>query len=476
VFTVGWEPSFANEFLAPIEKKTGIGFVHGLVGDASRIYSAQKLYPELKFIALSKRNRDSLPAPDISLLTSLESVGVPTVRSMIQGDRVLRHCSEDESLGYATLLAGKLKEELEQLRPDAVLASHDSLHSAMSLAVARLLNIPWVALAFPVIPDNLTGFCNALTPNSLVPIIRPVDESLRSEAKALIQSVRAKNQKVVAYHAPVSLVQWIWQYALHVKNLIRRIQAAESLGTDKYTYPTTLERVCDILRRTFNRLRLPIDKMLKSPPDGRYIYYPFHMAPESMLDTWAPYYQDQLAFVAQLSLAIPADTTFVVKLHFSDPDNYSRQQLDKLMSMPRLRVAHPSASGGTFIEKAALVAGVTGTSCLEAALLGKPVLVFGDSPYANFPRSERARRPDGLYKQIRRMLDQPSPTDEEIINAYATYMARYMPGRINDWSRPIEPDELVRYAECFRALIGYLSVPENRENWYSLPPFSDCQA
>lgn len=472
IFTVGWEPYFAHDLLAPIERHTNVGFIHGLVGDAARLDVARRYYPELNFVALSKKREDSLPDPDLDFLASLESAGVPTIRSMIQGDRVLRHRSEVEALGYATLLAKRIWSALQEHRPDVVLASHDSLHSAMSLAVAKSLGIPWVAMAFPVIPENLTGFCYALTPNSLVKIVRPVDQSMRSDAKTLIQNVRSKNQKVVAYRAPTSLTQWIGQYFLHTKNLARRRQASEILGIDRFTYPTAAERIRDILRRSFNRLLLPTEMMLRSPPEGRFIYYPFHMAPESMVDTWAPFYQNQLGFVAQLSLALPADTTFVIKLHFSDPDNYSRQQLRQLMNMPGLRIAHPDAPGSAFIENAALVVGIQGTSCLEAALLGKPVLIFGDSPYVNFPRSERAKRPDELFEQIRRMLDEPPPSDDEIVEAYATYMARYMPGRINDWSRPITSGEHERYAACFEALRSYLSISENQANWYAAPPFS----
>lgn len=471
VFTVGWDPYFIDYLLAPIEKHTGINFAHGLVGDASRISYVQKQYPLMKFVSLSKTKQELLPTPDYELLASLECAGVPTVKSMVQGDRVLRHRPESEALGYATLFALRVCKTLKELQPDVVLGSFDSLHSAMSLAVAKSLGIPWVAMAFTVIPDNLTGFCNGLTPNSLVRITRPVDERLRSYAKTLIGNVRSKKQKVVAFRAPSSLIQWVWQYHLHSRNLLRRGQMAGALGIDRFTYPTPWERLYDVARRSVNRLRLPTADMLRSPPETRFIYYPFHMSPESSIDTWAPFYQNQLAFVAQLSLSLPVDVSFVVKLHFSDPDNYSRRQLQQLMKLPRLRIAHPNAPGSAFIEKADLVVGIQGTSCLEAALLGKPVLIFGDSPYQHFPRTERAKRPDELYEQIRHMLDRPPPTDEEIVEAYADYMARYMPGRINDWGRPMEPDELSRLADCFHALRSYIDDSLARTNWYNQPPF-----
>lgn len=471
ILTIGWEPDFIDHLLAPIEGRTGFEFTHGLVGDASRIAHARRLYPRARFVPVSKAANEALPPADPALLASLEGPGIPTVRSMIQGDRVLRHRSEGEALGYATLLARRIRSAIEELHPDVVLGSFDSLHSAMSLAVARAVRVPWVAMTFPVIPDTLTGFCNGMTPNSVLPLSRPVDQALLEQARSLIANVRARQQAVMAFRAPMSLSQWIRQYVQNGRNLQRRKAQSGVLGIDRFTYPDARERIRDIARRSWNRLRLPADAMLRSPPDTRFIFFPLHMAPESSVDTWAPFYQNQLAFAAQVALAVPADTLFVVKLHFSDPDNYSRRQLQHLMRLPRLRIAHPNAPGRDFTDSAALVVGLQGTACLEAALQGKPVLLFGDSPYLYFPRTQRAKRPDQLHDQIRQMLDLPAPAGHEVEAAYAAYMARYMPGRVNDWGRPLETRDIDQLAGCFRALADYLEDPTRSANWYSQPPF-----
>jgi hypothetical protein len=471
ILTIGWEPYFIDHLLAPIESRTGFEFIHGLVGDASRLAHARRLYPEAKFVSVSKTAREALPSPDPALLASLEGPGVPTVKSMVQGDRVLRHRSEDEAFGYATLLARRIRSAIEELRPDVVLGSFDSLHSAMSLAVARAMRVPWVAMTFPVIPDTLTGFCNGMTPNSVLPLSRPVDQALLEQARSLMANVRARKQAVMAFRAPMSLSQWIRQYLQNGRNLLRRRAHAGVLGIDRFTYPDASERILDIARRSWNRLCLPSDAMLRSPPDSRFIFFPLHMAPESSVDTWAPFYQNQLAFAAQIALAMPADALFVVKLHFSDPDNYSRRQLQQLMLLPRLQIAHPNAPGRDFTDNAALVVGLQGTACLEAALLGKPVLLFGDSPYLYFPRTQRARRPDELPEQIRHMLEMAAPAKEEVETAYAAYLARYMPGRVNDWGRPLESRDIDQLADCFRALAAYLEDPAHSANWYSKSPF-----
>jgi hypothetical protein len=330
-------------------------------------------------------------------------------------------------------------------------------------------------LAFSVIPDNLTGFCRGVTPETLLPIVRPVDDRLRREAKEVLHRYRSMSVRIMAYRPPESIIERVNQVVSHIRNFRGRISRGKALGVDRFTYPTINERLADVGRRTLNRFRLPADGMLRKPLETPFVFFPLHMAPESSVDTWAPMYQNQIELAVQLSLAVPADIEVVVKLHFSDPDNYSPDQLRRLMQLPRVRIAHPSASSRSFIEQAALVAGIQGTANLEAALLGKPVLLFGDSPYQHFPRTERAKRPDELNEQIRRMLDLPPPEDEEILEAFAAYTARYMPGRINDWKLPMREEEFDKLADCFRALQSYVELPVNRETWYNQPPFSGSE-
>jgi hypothetical protein len=472
ICVVGWEPFMIKRLLVPIEAKTTIEFIYCLVGDPSRITVVKKKYPTLKFVALSKTKKELLPEPDYELLASLESMGIPTIKSMIRGDPYIRHRPERESFGYATLLARSIKKTLQELQPDVVLASNDMIHSGISLAVAKSLNIPWVAMAFTSVPDNLTSFCYGLAPDMLVPISsRQVDDELRNTGKAIINNVISGEQKIMAYRAPSSFMNWVKQYSAHGKNLINRITEQSKLGVDLYTAPTLKERAKDIIRRSLNGLALPVRDMLSAPPKGRYIYFPLHMAPESMIDTWAPFYQDQIAFIRQLSIAIPADVELVVKLHFSDPYSYSYFELQRLMRHDHVRIANPFVPSRPFLEGASLVVGITGTSNFEAAVRGIPVLIFGDSPYQHFPRTERAMRPDKVFQQIQRMLDLPSPNYNEIVEAVAVFTARYMPGQVNDWSIPIEKVEFERYANCFLALQEYTKNPDNRENWYKQVPF-----
>lgn len=476
ILTVGWKAEFADYLLAPIGARTGIEFVHGLVGNSRALPSVLAAYPGSRWIALSKSPNEPLPAPDPALLASLESVGVPTIRSMLRGDQVLRGRSETEALGYATMLARRIDAAITEVQPDVVLASFDNLHSAMALAVAKRRGVPWVALAFSVIPEHLTAFANGMTPESLVPIERPVDEALRRQAREVIAKYRNNSVRIMAYRPPQSLAARARQFYGYARSLQRRLFSTTTFGVDRYAFPTSAERFADIARRTMNRLRFPGERMVKQPPAGPYVFFPLHMAPESSVDTWAPMYQNQLELAFQLALGVPADHEVVIKLHFSDPDNYSPAQLGRLLSLPRVRIAHPGASARAFIERASLVVGIQGTASLEAALLGKPVLLFGDSPYQHFPRSQRALRPDEIFGQIRSMVAAPEPSEDEIVEAFSAYMGRYMHGRINDWGIPMQREDYDRLAQCFRALQSYVGTPGIRQDWYSQPPFTASPA
>lgn len=459
-----------RDLLEPVGVEADIEFVHALTGAPGRLRYAKLELPSSKLLAIGPDSGARLPI-DTRLLASFEGPGVPTLRSMILGDRVLRERSENEALGYATHVAIRLCDILNELRPDIVLASFDSLHSSLSLAICKVRGIPWVAMAFTVIPQHLTGFCKGVTPDTLVPLTSSAQLSSVELAETTLNAVRERQHRVLAFRPPASLAQNTKQFLGYCRNFCRRIVSSQKIGADRYSFPTFSERLYDILRRRINASIMPRGQWLPAPPAERFVFFPLQMTPESSIDTWAPFYRNQLELVKQLSLAIPLDVLFIVKLHFSDPDNYTRLQIDELLSIPGVRIAHPSAPGMRFLESASLVVAIQGTASLEAALLGKPVVLFGASPYVDFPRTERAAMPEHLHAQIVRLLSSAPASHDEIVAAFAAYIRRYMPGRINDWGRAIEPQELKRLAQCFDALKGFTSCDSNRRDWYKGYPF-----
>ena len=57
----------------------------------------------------------------------------------------------------------------------------------------------------------------------------------------------------------------------------------------------------------------------------------------------------------------------------------------KLLEIPNVVLVEPSASSHELVRKANLVTVITGNIGLEAAVLGKPVIVFGETDYLALP-------------------------------------------------------------------------------------------
>jgi hypothetical protein len=452
ICSIGWGLELINTYIQPVCLRLGLDAIHFIVDDVAVNEDAKIKCKDLVLIDILEHKDNTLPEPDIQMLSELESHGHRTIRSIIMGDRVLRKRNPTEVLSYITLLAKNLIIQLNIMRPNLIISGFDSAHSGISYLVGRKLGIPWIAIHHSTIPEGLIGFCNGLTPNSLIPIIRDKNNDLITEAQKIIKQVKSKNLKLIAYKSPVKIRDIYTSYSSKLKNQLRR-SIRKSSKKDRFINLSTIERAGDVWRRGFNLLVLLFVDIKFCCPKSKYIYFPLHMSPESSIDTWGPFYMDQISLIKQMSLSVPIDVKIVVKLHFSDPDNYGYRELKGLIDIPRVCVIHPSFNSQILIENATIIATITGTAALEGALIGKPILLFGDSPYQFFPRSERAKNPDQLAEQIQRMLYQKVPTDDEILEAYVNYLRRFLLGRNNDWSIITDNSEINRVSNALKLLL-----------------------
>tara|TARA_X000000950_G_scaffold169451_1_gene206689 strand:- start:19698 stop:21110 length:1413 start_codon:yes stop_codon:yes gene_type:complete len=465
ILTVGWSSELISSFLDGVEQfsEANFEFVHLVeVG-----YQPNGKYDELpkNYIPLAINKSLVLTSEDIVFLENLEAIGVPTIRAMIAGDPYLRHLTTEDSLAYAASVARSILKCVTKNEIDIVLASNDRLISSIALAVCNFKEIKYTALAFTVIPDNRTWFIDRLTPNSLIPFKRknshPISEN---QANKIIENFINDRHQLSYWAAPVSISGAIFYNFQRFFIKIRRVWTKSDFKPTKYATLSFSTAFKISFKRLLNRISLFTLKMITEPPKNNFAYFPMHMNPESMVDTWAVYYQDQLSLIKQILLALPLNVELVVKLHFADPDSYSASQLYELTKHPRVHIAHPNSNSKAFLKEAALVFGITGTSSLEAALLGKPVLIFGDSPYVDFPSSQKALKPDELHSQINQVLKQKKPTRKSILKAFEKYCNQYLPGRVNDWSLPLTQSDLKKFFLCFKSLVDETFNDKHRVN------------
>lgn len=132
----------------------------------------------------------------------------------------------------------------------------------------------------------------------------------------------------------------------------------------------------------------------------RYAFYPLHTEPEVSLLVYGRPYVNQIEVIRMLAMSLPVDMVLVVKEHPWMVGKRSKSAYRKIMAIPRVRIANPKLDARTLIQQSDLVAVITGSVALEAAMLDKPVITFGDCPYNLLPDTMVRRCEDPRHLQI----------------------------------------------------------------------------
>ena len=463
VVTLGWDLPLIQGLWRRIEQQSGIRFSHIPHPRIPKVEAGDsRSVAGIHWLGLERQEK--MLEPDIAFLESLESDGVPTLRNMILGDRVVSKLPYAEALGYATFLARRMSVLFQELEPSAIVGGFDAIHGSLGLAVARKMDIPWFAMHFSVIPPGLAGFCDAMSPSARVSLPGgQSDADMRAFAESTLTSFERRRLLAPAYIAPPPL-----SLAGKVRSIPGRVSAVGRTVKDgarrkylRFTDETTRSSVTAAVRalRRSGAARKAISAVpaLSNPPAALYVLFGLHNQPESSIDVWAPFFSNQMWVIETLSRALPPQVRLLVKIHKSDVSKYSREQLERMRAFPGVDLVRPFADSRAFIDGAKAVIAIQGTMGLEAALLGKPVIVLGDSPVKIFPSASRIGEITGLPELIRRKLAELPPSRDSIVAAYAAYLSPFRRAAHNDWREEKTDAEVANFAELFRLLDKHVS-------------------
>jgi hypothetical protein len=459
--TVGTTQALIENLWERIAQKTGVRFSHITHPKLDRMdWENGPPPPNAHFFCPDANPR--MPVPDRDLLSSLESDDVPTIHNMICGDWIVSKLDYTEALAYSTFLTQRLMSLYETLKPSAVIGGFDALHSGLGFAVAKKMGIPWFALHFSVIPPGFACFCNRMSPASRVTFNeRPVEE-MRLVAEAAFAQFECRKIQAPAYLVPpprslTGQIAKLPDRALALRRTLRKAHRRDFLKFVEDPSGHDVRAVLHHFHRT-SGARTALSKIhtLSEPPSSPYALFGLHRQPESSIDVWAPYFSNQLWVVELLARSLPPSHKLLVKIHKSDTANYSREQLERMRSFPGVELVAPFVDTRRFIENTDLLFTIQGTIGLEAALLGKPVIVLGDSPVAIFPSTSPIGAITDLPGLVRRKLGEPRPPRYQILDAYSKFLGPFAPAGYNDWT--IRPDdrEISGYANLFSALSRFL--------------------
>lgn len=397
--------------------------------------------------------KKNLPKGDVEYLASLEAENVPTIHNMILCDSVLSKLKYEDAISYATHIAKEFESIFLREKPNIVVSGFDAFHSSMSKAVANKLNIKWLALSFSVLPKGFMGFTSTMNNLGTFSVIENDQEMIYRLA-----SESHNNFIIKQMHAPTiitesSLKVILQKIPYHFKHLSEAIIQLVTSRFDRYTRRPISASIYDYFRRKINLLSLNFLSLEQSPSSDSFFFIGLHMQPEMAIDVWAPFYSNQINVMESIARSMPPNYKLCVKLHKIDSDNFSFLQLKKLQKIPGVILVSPFASARDYLERTRLIFSIQGTMTLEAALLGKSVVSFGETAYTDMPRVFSIKKITELPFQIREILASSNQcSKEEILQGYSKLLNRYSPACYNDWTIMPTDKEIANCVIQFEAL------------------------
>jgi hypothetical protein len=145
---------------------------------------------------------------------------------------------------------------------------------------------------------------------------------------------------------------------------------------------------------------------LKALEGQKFVFFPLQTEPETSLQMLSPEYFFQLEAIASIARDLPAGVQLAVKETFAAvgrrPDNF----YDQIRAFKNVVLLEMMELGLDVTRQAEAVITINGSAGLEAAVRGKPVIVFGrHNLYRVLPHVMEVRDSSDLKRYLRNALD-----------------------------------------------------------------------
>ena len=437
------------------KKKTNLRFSHFL---------QNKDFNELKILSISDIYESPIPKDsfkvNLDFLRSLENNSGITLNNIILSDRVLRELDIDSSYRYIEVLARELMKTIEKVKPLYIIGSWDAAIQGVAMLISKKMNIPFVISKFSVIPANYLTFCTYPNNFDELPFTNNNFDEVLAFSEKIFKDWTTGFITAPAYISTRTPLDIIKRIPSWFTEILRRIKINRNVGFNKYVYFSYYQIFKQFLRKKTNVILLNKKLFISKAPVDKYVFYGLHMQPESTTDVMAPFYTNQFELLKNASKAIPAGYKLLIKVHISDADNYSNDQLKKLLKIPNSSLVSPFVSSKEFIQNADLILSIQGTIGMEGALLGKPVIMFGNSSYLKFSTVEKCGKIEDLPLLIENQLKLSKPHNNKIIQDFANLLMNYLPSCNDDWTitlkNGLSDTEKNNFINIFNQLTNYI--------------------
>jgi Capsule polysaccharide biosynthesis protein len=249
---------------------------------------------------------------------------------------------------------------------------------------------------------------------------------------------RLARGSVIKEHASHSLWQW-----------------RERASGNWYTQPDAF--IWHIRRLTHRARAMVADQLYLRRPQvpERFVFYPLHFEPEAATLVHGSYFENQMEVVRNLARSLPIGWRLVVKEHFYMRGRRPLSFYRSLRRIPNVQAVPFSVPTNALIRDARVVAVIASTVGLEASLIGKPVVMFGDYPWDYAPTVHKVAALSKLPALLRSAETSVVGPDHPDVLAFAASwdaalpVGRYYRTRQYDWR---EPDNVRNIASAIEAV------------------------
>ncbi len=399
--------------------------------------------------------------PDFELIKAYENkLGDPTLWNVLLCDRRVffgRYCKSKQDyrprFGYHEQLLileqalVSIKKAFKKVRPDVVLSFGTSVMGDYLIYLfAKSYGIPYLQLkatkienylAFHDAPDAFSSFISQQYVSD-----NPIPKAFLEKAHSYLASVVKKGLK---YEGAILSER---------SRLLKRLTSAP-INLFK-NIPGAMKDYCDpVIRRDAHipgKFRSALNYNIYQPLNAYYIskhlrkhakyiernmleksdpfiFFPLHFEPEVSIQIFGRPYQNQIELIRNIALSVPVGRKVVVKEHPRSIGFRPYSYYQKLLDIPNVFLIDPYIKAHQIIPYSQLVAVISGSIGFEAAIMGKPVLSFGNAAYNILPETmvSHCSNLNQLGKQIKKLSDRYAYDEEALLRYAAIIMKESVP-------------------------------------------------
>jgi hypothetical protein len=158
--------------------------------------------------------------------------------------------------------------------------------------------------------------------------------------------------------------------------------------------------------RDGKKLRSPYTKPLSSLEGRQFVFFPLQTEPEFSLQVMSPEYLFQLGAITSLARDLPAGVMLAVKETIWGMGRRPRDFYDQIKEFRNIVLLDVAERGVDVVKVCSAVATISGSAGIEAALTGKPVILFGrHNKYEFLPHVRLVTREEELQPALARIFN-----------------------------------------------------------------------